>query len=228
MRSTPGILLLSLAAWAGGAQAASAGPIAYSFSGVVGMDGLPPGGTLDLGDGPVGLAGVAFTVTGTTINDIDLADYSSLIGVFAATATYDFGSYGSFTTDAGADYYFQVEHIGLGSNGYVNDLSLRYGTFTSFMVEVVSDPNTPTVGGYLTTISPYGGGAGLSNTLTNAGGQTLVLGTGTPWSLHIGARSVSVADAYAPSPNPVPEPSSLGLLGMGAAGLAARRRRRGR
>ena len=90
------------------------------------------------------------------------------------------------------------------------------------MVEVVSTPNTPTVGGYLTTIRPFGSSGGLSNTLTNDAGQTLTLrgmgGIAPP--LIIDARSVSMTDAYAP----VPEPSTLGLLGTGAA-LAFRRRR---
>jgi hypothetical protein len=191
---------------------AAATTIDYSFRGVLGAIG---GGSLNLGNGTViDLSGAAFTVTGHTISDVDfLHDPTDVVGMFAATATYDFGALGSFTTDAGGTRYTQVASCWGGKCG--NDLQTLGGNY--FLNVVAGDPTTLAANGVLYFFPPFDF---ATNDWTNAGHQELQLSAGSTSGRQSIVNEATVTMA------PVPEPATLVLLTMGIGAFLVRHRGR--
>lgn len=191
------LAMLAALAMALPAQAAS---LNYSFAGVTGAGTL-----LDFGGGPVAAAGVAFTVVGTTA-DVDLSAVGDGFGLFAATSTYTFSGFGTFTTDAGTDRYFQncygpgaITCVGLfdpaGSAGFLLGFT-----------PVVGDPDSGMAIGTPSGAFLVGSTA---HYLANSALQQIYWNAGAFSDMSIQA---------------VPEPGMLSLFALGLAGLAWRRR----
>lgn len=196
----PRMLMVALAALAV-LTPVHANRLAYSFAGITGADTL-----LDFGGGPVAAAGVLFSVTGTTVDDVDLTGVGDGFGVFAATSTFDFGSYGSFTTNPGGDLYFQncygpaaISCVGL------FDPFAKAGFLLGF-APIVGNPDaglpigTPS-GAFFVGAEP--------RYYANSGGLQIYLRAGAFSDMSIQA---------------IPEPGTFTLFGLGVAGLAWRRR----
>lgn len=176
--------------------------LSYSFAGVTGAGTL-----LDFGGGPVAATGVAFTVVGST-SDIDLSSVGDGFGLFAATSTYSFAGFGTFTTDAGTDRYFQncygpgaITCVGLfdpaGSAGFLLGFTPIAGDPDSGMV--IGTPS----GAFLV--------GSTAHYLANAAGQQIYWNAGAFSDMSIQA---------------VPEPGMFFMFGLGLAALAVRRRAR--
>jgi hypothetical protein len=178
---------------------ASASLLSYSFGGVT-----EAGSLVDFGGGPVAAGGVTFTITGTTTTDLDLTAPGDGLGLFAATSTYNFGALGSFTTDAGADTYFQNcdSPTGITCVGLFNGADGFLLGFT----EILGDPD------FGMPIGTPAGGFFVGSTfrfLQNGSGDQMYL---------------SVASLSSASIQTVPEPGTLGLVGLGLFYLARRQR----
>jgi hypothetical protein len=198
------------------ARLAAADVIRYSFTGSIGT-GSGNRSTLDLGLGPIDLSGAVFTVSGTLVDDLPEDDTTA---IFAATSTYDFGALGQFTTDTGGDFYWQLaEDAAVGGVDYVGLINWYRGTidFSGFMIQVAhqnADESTPQALGHLVAQETFDHSP-PPRRWQNSAGQTLSLG-GTFPMITIASADVT----------PVPEPGTLTLIGLGAAGLYARGRRR--
>lgn len=175
--------------------------------------GTSAGGTLDTGSGPSTIAGRTFTITGSTINNIDLfsgLSVGSELGLFAATSTYDFGGGFTFFTDTGGDFYVQncAGSGGVSCSG-LTDISVITGFTANLPATVLGDPNFPLpLGESLAPIST----SSATRTLTNSSGHTLLLAFTTQ---SISSLSVTAT---------VPEPSTITLLCLGLLGIIGRRR----
>ena len=196
---------------------ATATPISYSFSGQVGAGG---GGALTIGGRLIDLSGARFTATGLTINDVNLVQGldAAHLGVFAATATYDFGALGSFTTAPGTDFYFQAASC-WGST-CLNDLHVAFGAFEAFFINIVTgDPGITTPAGSRHSFY-WPSSVTLPAHHWTTDDQSLALGNGdTRPGTSIGGITVETAPNFAP----VPEPSTLVLLTSGLCAVAGRR-----
>jgi hypothetical protein len=186
---------------------ARAAILSFEFFGIAG-----PGSTINLGGGAVDVSGLEFTASGQTINDVDLFNGGVAgdgIGFFAATATYDFGAFGAFTTDVGADFYGQ--NCG-GAAAVTCALLSDVGAIVGFRMDFApAVPGNPDFG------IPLGTQAATSfqintRTQTNSAGHSLTLASGG----SIRSATVTATD--------VPEPASLLLMGAGTL-IAARRLR---
>jgi hypothetical protein len=207
---TLGFLLVSAPLYASG--------ISYAFTGT-----LSSGSTLTLADQTViDLSLAAFTATGVT-GDV-LGDPNA----WYATTTYDFGSLGTFTTDANGDEYVQFltavdpSHvtgtIGLASwHGlpFTAGFEMQIGTLA---VDTVAA--TPT--GFVTSQVPLGDFTPISSDstdtrqLTNADGQTFTIG-GSENFIHHVPLTITAAHIIE-----APEPATLMLLALGSAILRRR------
>ena len=186
-------VLLVLAASAGNAIL-----IDYEFNGTVGT------GTLDLVGSPQQhLAGQPFTASGTITSETDVNPFV-FIGQFTATTLYDFGSLGSFTTDAGADFFFQNESSFTATTGFgLADAGLN-GFEGRENSTPLTDPNAPEALGLIV----FESSAHSTRTQTNAAGDSFAF------------TSINVTDV-----NISPEPTTAALLSLGLAGLALRQQR---
>ena len=177
-------LVLGLAVTTTG-QASS---LQYTFSGYTNSATL-----IDLGSGPVSAALVPFTVTGRTTNGVDLTGVGDGFGLFAATSTYDFGAFGAFTTNVGADRYFQDCF----SNSAINCAGLydpaQANGFLVGFDPIITDPDVALAVGSPTSAFFVGG---ANRYFSNSAGQQLFLGYEWVPSLSVQA---------------VPEPSSISL-----------------
>ena len=178
-------LVLGLAVSATG----HAANVQYSFSGFTNSATL-----IDLGSGPVSAALVPFTVTGRTTNGVDLTPVGDGFGLFAATSTYDFGAFGSFTTNVGADRYFQDCFSNLAINcAGLYDPAQANGFLVGFD-PIITDPDVALAVGSPTSAFFVGG---ANRYFSNSAGQQLFLGY--EWVPSLSVRAV-------------PEPSSVSLF----------------
>jgi hypothetical protein len=181
----------------------------YSFSGVAGI-----GSSIDVGGGAVNVSGVAFTATGSTVNDVDLFNGGAVgdgFGQFAATTTYDFGGALVFVTDTGADFYIQdcAGAAAVSCAGLTNSV-VNAGFLYNFAPAVAGNPDFGVPLGTQTASS-----ANFTlRTQTNAAGH----------SLTINNRSASASRVTVKA---VPEPGTavMLLLALGGLGATVRRRR---
>ena len=186
--TTLGLLVTLLAA-----PSAHAVLLNYSFSGVAGI-----GSSIDVGSGPVNVSGVAFTATGSMVNDVDLFNGGAVgdgFGLFAATTTYDFGGPLVFVTDMGADFYLQdcAGAAAVSCAGLTNS-TVTAGFRFNFAPPV---PGNPDFGVPLGTQTASSANFTPIRTQTNAAGH----------SLTINNRSASGSRVSA-----VPEPSTAVML----------------
>jgi hypothetical protein len=189
---------------------ALAGPIHYSFTGVMSADS-----TLTLNNGTVvDLSSVPFSATGIVG---DLADGAT--SVFRATTTYDFGALGAFTTDEGADRYAQFSSTDGTSVSRIGLISWRPGSvdLIGFLIAIgnvpVTDIGMPVALGNVNALRTL---TDRQRFLENSVGQTLHI----DWNSH--KPNVTITSAAITA---VPEPSTLLLLGLGALGAAGLTRR---
>jgi hypothetical protein len=176
-----------------------AAPLAYSFSGLT-----TAGSLLNLGAGLVDVGGVNFTVTGMTTDDIDQTPTSDGLGLFNATSTYDFGAFGTFTTDTGGDTYFQncSSPAGITCVGLFNGST---GFLLGFPV-IAGDPD-------------FGLAIGTPSGAFLVGSEFRFLANDAGDQMFVNAASFSNMSIQA-----VPEPGMVSLFGLGLAVLAWRRR----
>jgi uncharacterized protein (TIGR03382 family) len=182
-----------------------AGIIDYSFSGTAGS-----GSFLNLGSGPVNISGAAFTATGTLLNDTDIIPGDPFVGVFAATTNYDFGAFGVFITNNGADFYVQSQ----GSTTFVAGLSeatAQEGIFPIGIGTPFADPNISQAVGML-SFNDIPSNSVL-RTQTNAAGHSLTL-----------AVLTTVPSANITASGQAPLPGTLPLMALALAALGLRRR----
>jgi PEP-CTERM motif len=183
------------------AAPARAVPLEYWFTGVTGAGSL-----VDFGHGVVSVEGVSFTITGRTVDDVDLTAVGDGFGAFQATSTYDFGGFGSFQTKVGGDVYFQNCHspAGITCVGLFDPFA-NAGFLLGF-APIAGNPDhglaigTPT-GAYFAGASP--------RYLANGAGQQIYMQAGAFTNMAVVA---------------VPEPHSVALFLSGLAALAWRRR----
>jgi hypothetical protein len=194
---------------------AQALPLSYSFTGTLGGSAY-----LDLGNGRVDVSGAAFTVTGQTLDDVNVFGWPDAIGigVFLSTSTYDFGSLGSFTTDIGSDFYTQGRGESISTVGLAEYYPFA-SEFAGFLISVPTVDEDPRVPFPLGTVTPLATidhfGLFPVRRLSNSAGQSLVFGGFSKGPL------LTITEARIEA---VPEPTTLVLVGLGAIGLGLRQK----
>lgn len=184
---------------AGNAQAVL---VDFSFTGVMGnLSSLTISG--DVTD----LSGVDFIATGSTINEIDLNPGANR-GVFAATALYDFGVLGTFST---LDNFAQAN---LGAGGYVGLTNAPLQT-DGFIGQILPSPSPYADPNIVVPIGTVAIGSifPASRTLINAVGDIL--------SYQVSSISEATVTASV-----VPVPAAVWLFGTALIGLVGFSKRR--
>lgn len=196
-------------------SAAYAEPVMYTFTGVLGEASYfqsTNGAVTDL-------EGVAFTARGFA--DAPLSAWGQEF--FAATTTYDFGSYGSFTTDVGADTYYQdqwidgqpIHTVGLmfvfNQVGMVDGQGFRLDLPTPVILDEHSQIQTFD----LQTMEQIRYAPFEARTQKNSAGEVFFSASGL-----LGFTPMILTSAQVQR---VPEPGTLSLLAIGA-GLLLKRR----
>jgi hypothetical protein len=172
--------------------------VSYMFTGTWGQ------GSLDVGSGLVDVTGVSFVALGTTLSDGPLLEDCEFCR-YVSTTTYSFGDLGSFTTDAGGDFFTQY-----GDENGIISLALQKWVdgmidFIGFRVSIspIGDPTVLAALGEVTLSSPLAS-IGHGRRQTNAAGHYLTLEHSLSTRL-----TVSKAGIYAV---PVTEPHTSVLL----------------
>lgn len=211
------LLVLVALSWATVAQAT---PVAYTFSGTLGLRSAlteANGATADL-------IGIAFTVTGTTLDLPTPAGYRT--GMFLATSRYDFGAFGSFQTDEGGDLFMEmnmttdptvaISRVGL-ALWYPSTLDGLQGFMVDINPIVGVSLAAPIAIGTVDPIDPVAHTSSFFRSMANAEGQRLLIGANLqPTQALLTIDHVDVHDA--------PEPATLTLLALGFGLLVTRHR----
>ena len=199
---TPLRALLAACAVVVAVAPAQASVLGYTFSGVTGAGTL-----VDFGSGVVDASGVGFTITGTT-TDVDLTGVGDGFGLFAATSTYYFGAFGSFTTDLDADRYFQdcFSAVAISCVGLYDPAATA-----GFLLGFAPVATNPDVGLAIGTPSGAFLVGSAARYMANSAGQQIFWNAGSFTGMSVQA---------------VPEPATPALLGLGLAALLAWRPRR--